>query len=241
VPLRRIRAGTNLLVLAASVFVAVQLVMTYQTPAQPVTVSSPLRAQWYVGQGGHAELVNYHHVTTAQSDALDILQVVDGQTHPTGSTAIDSYYIYGESLLAPVDGVVTSVVDGLADQPIGSVDPNPVNQAGNQVVIAAGGGRYIMFGHIRPGTIRVAVGDRVRTGQVIAQVGNSGNTDEPHVHIQAQNLPELDLGTDDPIGLLRSIRTFPLVFRDVTLTRGGTVSTPTLADPRRGDLLTPVG
>jgi murein DD-endopeptidase MepM/ murein hydrolase activator NlpD len=240
VPLRRVRAGTNLLVLAASVFVAAQLVMTYQAPAQPVTVSSPLGGQWYVGQGGHAELVNYHHVTKAQSDALDILQVVDGQTHRAGSTALDSYYIYGKSLLAPVDGVVTSVVDGLADQPIGSVDLDPANQAGNQVVIDAGGGRYIMFGHIRPGTIRVAVGDRVRTGEVMAQVGNSGNTDEPHVHIQAMNLPELDLGTDDPIGLLRSIRTFPLVFRDVTLTRGGTVSDPALADPRRGDLVAPV-
>jgi hypothetical protein len=241
VPLRQVRAGTNLLVLAASVLVAVQLVTTYQAPAQPVTVSSPLSGQWYVGQGGHAELVNYHHVTTAQRDALDILQVVDGQTHPASSTALDSYYIYGEPLLAPVDGVVTSVVDGLADQPIGSVDPDPANQAGNQVVIDAGAGRYIMVGHIRPGTIRVAVGDRVGAGQVIAQVGNSGNTDEPHIHIQAQNLPELDLGTDDPIGVLRSIRTFPLVFRDVALTRGGTVSTPAVADPRRGDLVSPVG
>jgi hypothetical protein len=205
-PLRRVYLGSNLMVVAGSVFLAVQLVMVYRPASQPVTIGSPLATDWYVGQGGHAELVNYHHVTSTQRDALDILQIVDG--HP--------------------------------DQRIGTVDNR--HQAGNHVVIDIGRGRFIMMGHLRPGSIRVRVGDRVRAGQEIAQVGNSGNTDQPHLHIQAQNQPS---GIDDvtaipdPGKLLRTLRTYPLLFRGVVLTRDGAASRPAAADPRRGDQVRP--
>jgi murein DD-endopeptidase MepM/ murein hydrolase activator NlpD len=237
VPLARVYLATNLLVLAGSVFLAAQLVQTYGPATDPVIVASPLEEEWYVAQGGHAELVNYHHVTSTQSNALDIVQVVDGQTHRPGSKDLESYYIYGAPILAPADGVVSSVVDGLRDQPIGSVDDR--RDAGNQVVIRVGEDRYIMIGHVRAGSIRVSVGDRVAAGQVIAEVGNSGNTDEPHVHIQAQNLPSLDDDAEDPVELVRALRTYPLVFDDVVLTRDGSESTPSVADPRRGDLVRP--
>jgi hypothetical protein len=237
VPLARVYLATNLLVLAGSVFLAAQLVQTYGPATDPVTVASPLEEEWYVAQGGHAELVNYHHVTSTQSNALDIVQVVDGQTHRPGSKDLESYYIYGAPILAPADGVVSSVVDGLRDQPIGTVDDQ--RDAGNQVVIRVGEDRYIMIGHVRAGSIRVSVGDRVAAGQVIAEVGNSGNTDEPHVHIQAQNLPSLDDDAEDPVEVVRALRTYPLVFDDVVLTRDGSESTPSVADPRRGDLVRP--
>jgi hypothetical protein len=242
VPLRRVFVGSNLLVAAGSVFVAVQLVTIYRPVAGPVTIASPLADEWYVGQGGHAELVNYHQVTSSQADALDIMQLVDGRTHRPGSTELSSYYIFGAAVLAPADGVVTYVIDGHPDQQIGSADH--VHQAGNQVVIDVGGERYVMMAHMHPGSIRVKVGDRVRAGQQIGQVGNSGNTSEPHIHIQAQAQP---MSVDDipaikdPGEFLRTAHTYPLVFRDVALTRDGVTSTPSTADPRRGDLLRPVG
>ena len=240
VPLRRVYLGTNLLVVAISVFVAVQLVVIYRPAADQVTISSPLAAQWYVGQGGHAELINYHQVTSTQSDALDILRVVDGRTHRATGTDLTSYYIFGLPVLAPADGVVTFVVDGHPDQKIGTVDNR--HQAGNHLIIDIGGGRYVMMGHLHRGSIRVKVGDRVRAGQQIAQVGNSGNTSQPHLHIQAQNQPSgIDdiQAVDDPGELVRTLHTFPLVFRDVTVTRGGSSSTPGAADLRRGDLVQP--
>jgi Peptidase family M23 len=242
VPLRRVFVGSNLLVAAGSVFLAVQLVTIYRPAAGPVTIVSPLADEWYVGQGGHAELVNYHQVTSSQADALDILRLVDGRTHRPGSTELSSYYIYGAAVLAPADGVITYVVDGHPDQQIGSADHR--HQAGNQVVLDVGGGRYVMIAHMHPGSIRVRVGDRVRAGQQIGQVGNSGNTAEPHIHIQAQNQP---LSVDDvsaitdPGEFLRTAHTYPLVFRNMTLTRDGVTSTPSVVDPRRGDLLRPVG
>jgi hypothetical protein len=244
VPLKRIRLGSVLLVAAGSVFAAGQLVMVYRPAAEPVTIASPLADEWYVGQGGHAELVNYHRVGSTQSNALDIMQVVDGRTHRPGSTDLTGYYIYDEPVLAPADGVVTAVLDGRPDLPIGSADSH--YQTGNHVVIDIGGGRYLMMGHLRQGSILVTIGDRVRVGQPIARVGNSGNTSEPHIHIQAQTLgigigDVQALDRADIVRLSRTLHTYPLVFRDVVLTRHAAESQPAAADPRRGDLVRPVG
>ncbi|MDP9493779.1 MAG: M23 family metallopeptidase [Actinomycetota bacterium] len=238
VPLSHVYWGTNLAVAAGSAFLAVQLITMFQPPTEPVTIVSPLGEEWFVSQGGRAELVNYHYVTSAQRDAFDIVQIVDGRTHPPESTDLDSYHIFGTPLLAPASGVVTSVVDDLADQPIGSADHE--HQAGNHLVIDISKGRYLMLAHLREGSINVDVGDRVTAGQVIAQVGNSGNTTEPHVHIQALNLPSFELANEDLVELLRTVRTYPLVLRDVILIRNGSESEPAVVDPRRGDVVRPV-
>ena len=52
-----------MLVLAGSVFIATQLIMIYRPAGEAVAISSPFADEWLVGQGGHAELVNYHYVT----------------------------------------------------------------------------------------------------------------------------------------------------------------------------------
>ena len=68
-------------------------------------------------------------------------------------------------------------------------------------------------------------GDRVRLGQQIAAIGDSGNSLWPHLHFHVQDSPDLN----------DQARTVPVVFRDVVLTRNGRVSTPAAADLRRGD------
>ena len=76
-------------------------------------------------------------------------------------------------------------------------------------------------------------------GQQIAKVGNSGNTTEPHLHIQAQTIGTGigDVATMDIVTTIRTLHTRPLVFTDVVLTRRGEESTPGNADPRRGDVV----
>jgi hypothetical protein len=69
VPLRRVRLGSNLLVTAATIFLAAQLISVYRPPVDAVTVSSPLAGEWWVGHAGHAELVNYHHTATVLADS----------------------------------------------------------------------------------------------------------------------------------------------------------------------------
>jgi Peptidase family M23 len=237
IPLKRLRVASNLLVLGGSLFIAVQLVMTYRPPVDPVPVASPLADEWLVGQGGHSELVNYHYVTSTQRNALDILQTQNGLTHRPGSTDLTSYYIYRKPVLAPAAGTVTYVLDGRPDQAIGSADGH--YQSGNNVVIDIGDGRYVLMAHLSPGSIQVKVGDHVELGQQIAKVGNSGNTTEPHLHIQAQTIGTGigDVATMDIETTIRTLHTRPLVFTDVVLTRRGEESTPGNADPRRGDVV----
>ena len=98
---------------------------------------------------------------------------------------------------------MTYVVDGHPDLPIGSVDSQ--HPTGNQVVIDIGGGRYLLMGHLRQGSIAVRVGDRVAEGQTIARVGKSGHSSHPHLHIQAQTQPTgiADITTIDGPLMLR--------------------------------------
>lgn len=239
VPLKHVRVASNLLMLSGSLFIAVQLVMIFRPAGNPVPIASPLADEWLVGHGGHAELVNYHHVTSTQRDALDILQARDGRTHQPGNKALTSYYIYGKPVLAPADGTVTFVQDGRPDQQIGSRDSH--FQSGNNIVIDIGGGRFLEMAHLSPGSIQVKVGDHVTVGQQIAKVGNSGNTSEPHLHIQAQTVGTGvgDVATMDIPTVLRTLHTYPLIFTDVVLTRRERESRPAAADPRRGDTVRP--
>lgn len=229
IPGRRRLVATNVMVLAGSVFLASQLAGTFHPPADASALPSPVRGEWFVVNGGRSGLVNGHRAALVQDDAFDIVQLVGGSTYRGDPARMESYYCYGEPVLAPVAGRVVTVVEDLPDQRIGSVDV--INTAGNRVVIDIGGGRYVAFAHLRPGSVTVAVGDAVRPGQQVGEVGNSGNSDQPHLHLQVQNVPGFDVITP-PDGA----RTYPWLLRDVTLTRAGHTTHQAAADLRRGDV-----
>jgi hypothetical protein len=227
IPLKGVRLATNLLVLTCSIFLAGQVAWIYKAPVDPVAVGSPLTGEWYVVQGGRSELVNGHNVAVAQDYALDLVQETDGQTHTGDAAVLANYHAWGEPVRAPADGVIATVINTFPDQPIGSVDLQ--NPPGNQVVIDIGSGRFLAFGHLQSGSIRASVGEGIQRGEVIGLVGNSGNSDEPHLHVQAQNQAIFDVNNPPP-GLI----TDPLLFDDAQVRRGGRVLPPQLADVRRG-------
>jgi murein DD-endopeptidase MepM/ murein hydrolase activator NlpD len=99
---------------------------------------------------------------------------------------------------------------------------------GNHVVLEIAPRRYVLLAHLRAGSLRVKPGDQVVCGQPLAECGNSGNTSEPHVHMQVQDGPEY---TDD-------VRTFPIEFRHVV--RGGVPASAPIT-VRRNDHLAPGG
>jgi murein DD-endopeptidase MepM/ murein hydrolase activator NlpD len=74
----------------------------------------------------------------------------------------------------------------------------------------------------------------VRLGQPLAQVGNSGNTSEPHLHVQVQNVGTFE---DADAG----IRTYPILFRNAVLVRGGEADAPADVDARRNDSIRSTG
>ena len=63
--------------------------------------------------------------------------------------------------------------------------------AGNHVVIRHDDGQYSQYAHLRPGSVRVEIGDQVAQGDEIAELGNSGNSSEPHLHFQMTNGPDV--------------------------------------------------
>ena len=89
-------------------------------------------------------------------------------------------------LLAVADGIVAATKDSIPENPVGgrAVKIDLVTVGGNFVGIDIGNGRYALYAHVQPGSLRVKVGDHVKRGQVVALLGNSGNSTEPHVHFQ---------------------------------------------------------
>ena len=99
---------------------------------------------------------------------------------------VRSYTCYGEELLAVADGVVVSVLDDLPDQvPPKLPDPSTITLAnvdGNHVVLDIGQGLFAFYAHMKPGSVRVRLGQKVRAGTVLGLLGNSGNSSAPHLH-----------------------------------------------------------
>ena len=102
------------------------------------------------------------------------------------------WYSYGEPVLAVADARVVGVIDGIPDNTPGegsrAVPIRVGTVLGNYVVLDLGaradGGahRFALYGHLQPGSIKVKAGDTVRRGQVLGVIGNSGNSDGPHLH-----------------------------------------------------------
>jgi hypothetical protein len=119
--------------------------------------------------------------------AFDWVKVRDDGSGPDPAT-------YGAEVLAVVDAVVADVIDGIPENwtPGGSpasraarAVPITVETArGNAVTLDLGAGRFALYAHLQPGSIRVKPGDRVRRGQVLGLLGNSGNSTGPHLHFQ---------------------------------------------------------
>ena len=97
----------------------------------------------------------------------------------------ENWYGFGAEVLAVADAVVAEASDDLPDitPPLPPQAPLPLEHAaGNQVVLDLGAARYAFYAHLKSGSVRVKKGDRVRRGQVLGLVGNSGNSMGPHLH-----------------------------------------------------------
>jgi hypothetical protein len=146
----------------------------------------PLRSgRWTVMTGG-VRALNHHLHAPNQAGALDLIGV-----RPDGARAqgvcpdrLEGYQAYGREVVSPCDGVVVTAVGDLPDQQPQRLRAVPVS--GNHISIDTGRS-IVHLSHLRPGTVRVATGDRVVTGQPLGEVGNSGRSTEPHLHIHAEH------------------------------------------------------
>lgn len=152
----------------------------------------PVKGDWLVFWGGANEFINYHYPYESQRYAYDLVKIQEGLSYRNTQTENKDFYAFDEAVVAPGDGKIAKVVDGLKDNVPGEMDTN--NPAGNYVVIEHANKEFSMIAHFKKNTILVKAGDVVREGQLIGKCGNSGNSSEPHIHFQVMDSADLESG-----------------------------------------------
>lgn len=171
----------------------------------PVFGPPLMGTDWVARNGPH---LDSHHrmgmvvfdglVQNARRFAIDWRKFKNGQQYESDARDVHSYFAYGEKIVAVADGVVVKSVDQFPDN-IPKTNEGfdlalPItreNLGGNFVIIALPNGQFAQYFHMRPGSVRVKPGDRVKRGQLIGQVGNSGDSRWPHLHFQLGNKPDM--------------------------------------------------
>jgi len=158
----------------------------YRVPEGTVDLASPLKGTHVVVNGGVSPFTNAHHKVHPQDFAFDIVGVnaLGARASLFGSHRdLEGYVIYGAPIFSPCDGMISAVVNDLPDHtpPVRDTE----NPAGNHVLIECGS-IEVLLAHMRQHSVRVTVGNVVAAGDLIGDVGNSGNTSEPHLHIHAE-------------------------------------------------------
>jgi hypothetical protein len=167
-------------------------------PSGPsIDLAMPLKGgDLLVANGGSRLLVNAHQDTLDLSIprhrlwhgqsygvdfvALNAFGITSNQFQPANPAR---YRIFGRSVFAPCSGAISGTRTDRPDLPVPQVDAQIME--GNYVSIRCGA-YDVAMAHLKDGSVTVRPGDAVQTGDIIGQVGNSGMSDEPHLHIHAQ-------------------------------------------------------
>ena len=168
---------------------------------EPPVISPPLDGPRWVDGNSCCDMTPHRmalnplngKLWAAERFAIDYLQLSpDGTVYRGDVSKPESYPYFGADIHAVADGPVVSVLDGLPEQVAGrSPTGLPLDQyGGNHVVQDIGDGNYAVYAHLKTGSVKVKPGDRLSTGQVIANLGNSGNTDAPHLHFHVMSTPD---------------------------------------------------
>jgi hypothetical protein len=169
---------------------------------QPLPVlGPPLRGEGWLAANGPGNSNGHRRAvlrlpggaaTMAQRFAIDWLQLWPGDKMYKGpATDNKNWRSYWTEVIAVASGVIVNTHDGVPENVPGetsrAVPMTAETMAGNYIVLDVGQGRFACYAHLQPGSLKVKVGDRVERGQVLALLGNSGNSDAPHLHFQVTN------------------------------------------------------
>ncbi len=192
----------------------------------PVLLTLPFRGRWQARNSPARRIPSHGTHQLGVTYAIDFV-AVDGRDRSAPRSwrsllAVEPPEIFvgfGAPVLAPADGLVALVHDGETDhrarRSLPAQIPYALSQAtrvragapavaGNHVVLALGpNGPYVLLAHLRRGTVAVTPGDQLVTGAPVGECGNSGNSTEPHVHVQVTDTVTWSTARGLPIAFRR--------------------------------------
>lgn len=167
---------------------------TEVTDDRAVVIGPPLEGPRWVDAIGCCSPPSVHRTATlpingkivaSERFAIDFVQLnAENKLYAGPQNKLSSYAYEGAKVLSVADGTVVGIQDGQPEQTPSTFPKGltVLQNLGNFVVVDIGHSRFAFYAHFQPNTLRAKVGERVRRGQVLALLGNSGNTDAPHLH-----------------------------------------------------------
>lgn len=96
--------------------------------------------------------------------------------YPGKSDTNEAYYGFGVPIYAAGHGRVAAIHDGEPDNRSfnqGELATRETARNGNYVIIDHSNGEYSLFAHLKQGSVRVKIGQQVKQGEIIAQIGRA--------------------------------------------------------------------
>ena len=198
----------------------------------PIAYRFPLQGVWLM-QSVPVGVDSHHRLNPSTEFASDFFRIdADGHEYKGDRMDAAAWYGWGQPVLAAADGVVTRVIADQVQDRMGFV-PHPgetpqqagqrievfalarlranfaAANAGNLIVIrheAGGVVEYSAYGHLKPVSVTVKIGDRVTAGQPIAQVGDTGDSPAVHLHFQINAGPDPFFDRSLPVAFVDLVR-----------------------------------
>ena len=144
----------------------------------------PVKGVWKISQGADGKETHKDRWRWA----LDFQKTTcEGKVYENDGNSLQDYPTYKEKVYSPANGTIVMIQDDIKDNKIGEV--NTKENWGNFIIINTGYGIYIKLAHLLKESIKVKIGQKVKAGDMLAEIGNSGRSSYPHLHFQVQNLP----------------------------------------------------
>ena len=213
-----------------------------------VVVDFPLRGEWVAFNSPGDRIPSHGTDILGQRFAFDFIRVDRRRgwhVSPASSLRanligfpIREAYAFGQPIHMPFDGEIVDAQDGYPERtrvvPIREIavalknsvtfDPSRIRSLTGNFVLARSGDTFAAFAHLTTGSISVRPGQQVRAGEVIGQVGHTGNSTAPHLHFQLMDSPDIV-----------TARGVPCAFRRLEIERDGRWELAEIAVPRRAD------
>jgi hypothetical protein len=171
--------------------------------AKPLTIGPPLAGKGWIATNGCCAPGRPHRssfqsvngmIINAQRFAIDWMRMNDDGYMVVGDPSKNENWVnYGADDIAVADGTVIETLDEFDDNKPGDL-PKTVtvkNIGGNHIVLDLGNGLYGFYAHLKRGSLKVRVGDKVRKGDKLALLGNTGNSSAPHLHFHIMDSPSV--------------------------------------------------